>query len=638
MSRTRIVKGNITKIIGGNYKRYSKDDIENIGSKVIQIGKEGGVSYGEAEKFSSTPADITESTYKLESTYVHDHIKEVASELILKFNGDNTGIVYQLYKDIVDGEIVNPDIVVTKNIHSNKASYDKKTQKILVWETLLLNVEKDNDKKIKLISWLAEAYGQYINFYLEDHLNIKNDVETYDYDLFKFDGAGETTLTIAKLESPTYHGDLDISFPQFEKETVKQPEQNNHYFREEERQKGGPNQGNFSENHFTQESSQETADGGPGDPPFNVGLKFSFSLNGGFSASLYAGISKQINSGNFGIMPGFNAALTYYGYGTPGTSPMSRNLLTLSGTPSITLGYKTGNALNMNLFNQFSGSGVNNPYEFAFTLGSTGVLSSGRVSRDYDEAGRRRKDDYNSQDNPHRHQILGGAAIKVGNFMIASYNDIFKLPLFLGMDSDQYWSAGVNIQAKITDKINMAYGFDLYYGKSNNKLPYNLDKNIDGQNYDTQRLFDVLLNRGQETFSFTDANGNLNTRTKFGFGTFWPSNNMHNAIDFPEEPKRPKEPIEKNYNNKEKYEKAIKKFKEDLHKYEEDMINYKITLRIKPNSTFHHLYVVYKEDSKKPDFDRLKKYLEADIPKKDLQEFLKIDYGNDDKKDQNENQ
>lgn len=46
MSRTRIVKGNFTKIVGGDYKRYSKEDIENIGSKVIQIGKEGGVNYG----------------------------------------------------------------------------------------------------------------------------------------------------------------------------------------------------------------------------------------------------------------------------------------------------------------------------------------------------------------------------------------------------------------------------------------------------------------------------------------------------------------------------------------------------------------------------------------------------------------
>lgn len=43
MSRTRIVKGNINKIIGGDYKRYSSDEIENIGSKVIQKGKNGVV-------------------------------------------------------------------------------------------------------------------------------------------------------------------------------------------------------------------------------------------------------------------------------------------------------------------------------------------------------------------------------------------------------------------------------------------------------------------------------------------------------------------------------------------------------------------------------------------------------------------
>lgn len=60
MSRTRIVKGDIIKIVGGDYKRYSKDEIENIGSKVIQVGKEGGVSYGTNEappemQYNETP-------------------------------------------------------------------------------------------------------------------------------------------------------------------------------------------------------------------------------------------------------------------------------------------------------------------------------------------------------------------------------------------------------------------------------------------------------------------------------------------------------------------------------------------------------------------------------------------------------
>jgi hypothetical protein len=149
------------------------------------------------------------------------------------------------------------------------------------------------------------------------------------------------------------------------------------------------------------------------------------------------------------------------------------------------------------------------------------------------------------------------------------------------MDSDQYWSAGVNMQAKLTDKISMAYAFDLYYGKSNNKAPFNVDKYIDGQNYDYQRLFDVLLNRGQETFSYTDGNGNLNTTTKFGYGTFWPSNNMHDAIAFPEKPKepiKPKKPLDNtNERLNRKYGEDKKQYEKDLIKYEKDLFNFNMS-------------------------------------------------------------
>ncbi|MDR2235542.1 MAG: hypothetical protein LBE92_05425 [Chryseobacterium sp.] len=54
MSRTRIVKGNITKIVGGDYKRYSSSEIENIGSKIIQNGKDG-VIYGMNEEPPESP-------------------------------------------------------------------------------------------------------------------------------------------------------------------------------------------------------------------------------------------------------------------------------------------------------------------------------------------------------------------------------------------------------------------------------------------------------------------------------------------------------------------------------------------------------------------------------------------------------
>ncbi|KIA85062.1 polymorphic toxin type 23 domain-containing protein [Kaistella jeonii] len=519
-------------------------------------------------------------------------------------------------------------------MHSTKAKYDENSDEILVWEGQLQNIEQNNDRKIKLISWLAEAYGTYIDLKVKDKLTIKDNLNVYDYDLFRFDASGESAVQIGELESPTFNGILNIDFPKLETEKVF--ESSPIEYRRDPKAKGGPNAGDFNENFFPETPSLPSQNDGPGDPPFNIGLKFSFSLGGGFSASLYAGISKQIKVGkDFGLMPSLNAALTYYGYGTPGTSPLSRNLVTLSATPALTIGYKTGNPMNMNMFNDFSGSGVYNPYEYAFTLGKIGVLSSGRVTNEYDKEGIRIKDKYNSQDRPNRHQVLGAASIKLGNFMISSYNDIHKVPLFLGMDSDQYWSAGVNMQARITDRINMSYAFDLYYGKSNNQNPYNLDKNIDGQNFDTQRLFDVLLNRGQESYTSTDANGNFNKTTKFGYGTFWPSNNMHNAIEFPSIPKIPVEPVKKDYKVIIKYDKAREQYKLDLVKYERDLTNYKISLRLKPFSTFHHLFVVYDGVSKEPDFDRLQEYIDAETPKKEFQDFYKMEMENE-KKTNNE--
>lgn len=623
-----VIAGEIIKIANKITITATKGNLNLISNKKIIVKGKDGIIFGEPN-FETLKNEIKESEFKLESNYIHDHIKSVASEMIAKFSGDNTGIVYKLYKEIADGKVVNPTIIVSKSPHSNDiAFYDHQSKKIVVWEHDLKKIEKDNDKKIKLASGLTTSYGKYIDTLLRDSLNPKDNLETYDYDLFKFDALDDAIVTIAKLESPDYNGNLEISFP---KEQTKKP-LTNHY-RQDKNTRGGPNPGDFD--HY--KNSGITS--GPGDPPVNMGLKFSFSLNGGFTASLYAGISKEVaRADDLHLMPSLNAALTYYGYGAPGTSSLSRNLFNATITPAVTLGVKTGNSLNMNLFTSFTGSGVNNPYEYAFTVGSTGVLSSGKVTNNYDKAGNRIKDPYNSQDNPNRNQIVGGASIKLGNFMISSYNDIYKLPLFLGMDSDQYWSAGVNIQAKLTDKISMAYAFDLYYGKSNNKNPYDLDKNIDGQNYDHQKLFDVLLNRGQETFSFTDLDGNLNQSTKFGYGAFWPSNKMHNAIPFPTEPREPKKPIEPLDNTNEKLNKKYSEEKiqydEALIQYDRDKKNYKISMILKSSPTFHHLFVVYKEDSKKPDLERLKIYLDAEIPTKAklLQEFYKLEEDNKNKK------
>lgn len=50
MSRVRIVKGNIIETTSGNHKVYSAENIENSGLEVTQVGKEGGVIFGEQEK------------------------------------------------------------------------------------------------------------------------------------------------------------------------------------------------------------------------------------------------------------------------------------------------------------------------------------------------------------------------------------------------------------------------------------------------------------------------------------------------------------------------------------------------------------------------------------------------------------
>jgi hypothetical protein len=160
MSRTRIVKGNITKIIGGNYKIYSNDEIENIGSKVIQIGKEGGVVYGDPEKFVPPPIDVQKSEYKLESTYAHDQMMSLAKELgeitFMLFMTEIFGYeieaeaLSKLYRDLRDGKIQAPEIIVSKSLVGRRggpAGYSNKRKKIIVNERFVEEAVKDNDKE-----------------------------------------------------------------------------------------------------------------------------------------------------------------------------------------------------------------------------------------------------------------------------------------------------------------------------------------------------------------------------------------------------------------------------------------------------------------------------------------------------------
>lgn len=74
-----------------------------------------------------------------------------------------------------------------------------------------------------------------------------------------------------------------------------------------------------------------------------LGAKASYCLGGGFSASLYAGLSSKGKIGDVGGMASINVAATIYS-GGPGTSPMSPSLFTLTASPALTLGVGNGSS------------------------------------------------------------------------------------------------------------------------------------------------------------------------------------------------------------------------------------------------------------------------------------------------------
>lgn len=231
MSRTRIVKGNITKIIGGDYKRYSKENIENIGSKVIQVGKEEGVSHGEPEKYIPPPLNIVESEYKLESTYAHDQLKELARQvaelpfilMMLNIFGQEIEIsaLSKLYRGLSDSSIKAPEIIVTKTpVGAGKAAYSNKRKKILVWDYFLNKATEDNDGSAELMAALVEEYGHHIDNLLRTELaengiadaDLIDEGAKFAYSLFYFDVFNESSLSYANAKTPDFEGELKVDF------------------------------------------------------------------------------------------------------------------------------------------------------------------------------------------------------------------------------------------------------------------------------------------------------------------------------------------------------------------------------------------------------------------------------------------
>jgi hypothetical protein len=277
------------------------------------------------------------------------------------------------------------------------------------------------------------------------------------------------------------------------------------------------------------------------------GVKINYSKGGGLSLSLFGGYSAKFQSGKgFGGMAAFNvsANLNFKGLGT---SPNNNFSFNLTGTPSITLGYGQGESMNLNLFTAQSGSSITNSFDTSITYGHNYILSSGRNS-----------------DGSGRSQAIGAAAIKIGSFQAAGYNDTRRAPFFSPIESDQYYSAGVKASFK-QGGYSLNYSFDLYYGMSFQKATYDEDRIINGQNYDNQSFYDMLSNKGIERFTLSNDIGIIKMGSRTGFKSFWPSNKMHDSM-------------------KSESEKVF-------------------------DATFHHLFVPYEDGSYKPSSKRILEYL-----------------------------
>lgn len=225
MSRIRIIKGNYRKITHQDHHIYSRGSINNNANlKVAQKGNENGVFYG-TPNFPDLVYEDTE--LRLTSSLAHDQLMKTAQELsemafvllMLQIFGEDIEIeaIGKLYKDLCDGKLNPPEIIVTKDpIKNYKANYTNKRKKILVSQGFLEDAIENNEAKSQLMVSLLEEYGHHIdNLLRTDYAqNGKADKDRIDegakfaYYYLTVDFANTPQLEFAETETPQYSGKL----------------------------------------------------------------------------------------------------------------------------------------------------------------------------------------------------------------------------------------------------------------------------------------------------------------------------------------------------------------------------------------------------------------------------------------------
>ncbi|KXH85007.1 HET-C-related protein [Chryseobacterium kwangjuense] len=246
MSRTRIVKGKLTKVTHKDHFIYSRGSIINNGAtKVIQIGEDNGVLYGKPD-FPDLVYEPVE--YKLKSVLAHEQLMNTAKELsemtfillMLQIFGEEIEVeaIGKLYRDLCDDKLEPPEIIVTRDpIKNYRANYTNKRKKILVSKGFVEEAVKDNEVKAQLMVALLEEYGHHIdNLLRTDYaVNGKEDKDIIDegakfaYYFLTVDFANTPKLEFAEAEIPEYKGKLILDLEKESQDLSKYANQDQWY-------------------------------------------------------------------------------------------------------------------------------------------------------------------------------------------------------------------------------------------------------------------------------------------------------------------------------------------------------------------------------------------------------------------------
>lgn len=245
MTRIRNVRGKITETTGGKEISYAKESIVFNSLKKISFMAKEGTSFGEPVSPNIT---VKETKYKLESTYAHDQLCQLAEELaempfmffMLEIFGYEIEIsaLSKLYRELSDKKIKNPEIIVSQiPVLGKNAGYSNKRKKIIVYQKFIEDAVKDNDKSAELLAALVEEYGHHIDNLLRTEFatNGKPDNDVIDegakfaYALFKFDIIKESILKYAKAEIPSYEGELLVDFSKLHTEITQYVDESQQY-------------------------------------------------------------------------------------------------------------------------------------------------------------------------------------------------------------------------------------------------------------------------------------------------------------------------------------------------------------------------------------------------------------------------